>query len=102
MRLTHPFRSKINKVKAVWSLLLKKKKMFPNLVSKMIAVGEKTGKIDDMLKRTSDYYDEEVDISLQNLTAMLEPVLIVFIGGIILIVVLALYLPIFNLSAAIR
>jgi len=81
---------------------LKKKKMFPRLVSKMVSVGEKTGNIGDMLKRTSDYYDEEVDISLQNLTALLEPVLIIFVGGMILIVVLALYLPIFNLSSAIR
>jgi len=77
-------------------------KIFPRLVAKMTAVGERTGRIDDMMKRTADYYDEELEITLQNLTALLEPALIVFIGGIVLIVVLALYLPIFKLSTAIR
>ena len=78
------------------------KKLFPRLVSKMAAVGEKTGRTDEMLKRTADYYDEELETTLQNLTALLEPALIVFIGGIVLIVVLALYLPIFKMSSAIR
>ncbi len=81
---------------------LRTQKMFPHLVSKMIAVGEKTGRLDDMLKRTADYYDEELDTTLQNLTALLEPALIIFIGGIVLIAVLALYLPIFKLSTAVR
>ena len=68
----------------------------------MVAVGEKTGRMDDMLIRTASYYDEELEISLQNLTALLEPALLVFIGGIVLVVVLALYLPIFKLSTAMR
>lgn len=78
------------------------KKLFPRLVSKMAAVGEKTGRIDDMLIRTADYYDEELETTLQNLTAILEPALVIFVGGMVLIVVLALYLPIFNLATAIR
>ena len=81
---------------------IKNQKVFPRLVSKMVGVGEKTGRIDDMLRRTADYYDEELEFSLQNMTALLEPMLIVFIGGIVLIVVLALYLPIFKISTAIR
>ena len=81
---------------------IRAQKIFPRLVSKMVAVGEKTGRIDEMLKRTADYYDEELEISLQNLTALLEPALLIFIGGIVLIVVLALYLPIFKLSSAVR
>ena len=78
------------------------KKLFPRLVSKMASVGEKTGRVDEMLKRTADYYDEELETALQNLTAILEPALIIFVGGMVLIVVLALYLPIFRLATAIR
>ncbi len=81
---------------------IKAQKVFPRLVFKMTAVGERTGRIDEMLERTADYYDEELEITLQNLTSLLEPALIIFIGGIVLIVVLALYLPIFKLSTAIR
>jgi type IV pilus assembly protein PilC len=77
-------------------------KIFPRLVSKMAAVGEKTGRVDEMLKRTADYYNEELQITIQNLTALLEPALIIFIGGVVLIVVLALYLPIFHIASAIR
>ena len=81
---------------------IKAQKVFPHLVSKMVAVGEKTGRIDNMLVRTASYYDEELETSLQNLTALLEPALLIFIGGIVLIAVLALYLPIFKLSAAMK
>lgn len=81
---------------------IRKHRIFPRLAAKMVAVGERTGKISDMLTRTSDYYDEELDSSLQSLTTLLEPALIIFIGGIVLIVVLALYLPIFQMSSAIR
>ena len=76
--------------------------IFPHLVGKMASVGERSGRLDDMLKRTAEYYEEEVETVLQDLTALLEPVLIVFIGGIVLVVVLALYLPIFHISSAIR
>ncbi|MBN2119966.1 MAG: type II secretion system F family protein [Candidatus Omnitrophica bacterium] len=81
---------------------IKAHKIFPRMVAKMSAVGEKTGKISEMLKRSADYYDEEIEITLANLTSLIEPVFIVLIGGVVLIVVLALYLPIFNLSKAIH
>ncbi len=81
---------------------IKKQDIFPSLTTKMVAVGERTGKISEMLTRTSDYYDEELETSLQNLTALLEPALIIFVGAIVLVVVLALYLPIFNMSSAIN
>ncbi|MGE0269537.1 MAG: type II secretion system F family protein [Candidatus Omnitrophota bacterium] len=80
---------------------MKKHKIFPRLAAKMTSVGERSGKIHEMLTRTAEYYDDELDSSLQNLTTMLEPVLIVFVGGIVLLVVLALYLPIFQMSMAI-
>lgn len=76
--------------------------IFPRMVVKMAQVGEKTGKISEMLKRSADYYDEELEIAIYNLTSTLEPTLIILIGGVVLIVVLALYLPIFNLALAVR
>lgn len=81
---------------------IKRQKIFPRLTSKMASVGERTGKVSEMFNRTADYYDNELDSSLLNLTTMLEPVLIIFVGGIVLVVVLALYLPIFQMSLAIR
>ena len=77
-------------------------KIFPPLVAKMTAVGQRTGRIDDMLQRTADYYEDELENTLKKLTSLLEPALIVFVGGVVLIVVLALYLPIFNMSSVIH
>jgi type IV pilus assembly protein PilC len=85
-----------------FSAEIKKQKFFPPLISKMAQVGDKTGKLSEMLQRTADYYAEEVDRSIQAMTALLEPLLIVAIGAVVLITVLALYLPIFKISSAVR
>jgi len=74
----------------------------PRVLIKMVAVGEKSGKLDEMLERTADYYEQELALTLNKLSTMIEPILIVFIGIIVLIVALALYLPIFNLSMAVH
>jgi MSHA biogenesis protein MshG len=81
---------------------MRKQKIFTGLSAKMAHVGERTGRLSDMLERTAQYYEDELEVTLTNLTALLEPALIVFVGGNVLIVVLALYLPIFHLSTAIR
>jgi type IV pilus assembly protein PilC len=81
---------------------IKNEAFFPSLIVKMVQVGEKSGKIADMLKRSADYYTEEVERSIQDMTVLIEPMLIVLIGGVVLITVLALYLPIFNISTAVR
>lgn len=81
---------------------MKRQKIFTGLASKMTSVGERTGRLSDMLERTSQYYEDELEVTLNNLTTMLEPALIIFVGANVLIVVLALYLPIFHLSTAIR
>jgi len=65
---------------------------------KMVQVGEKTGKISEMFKQNADYYDEELEYSISKFISLIEPCLIVFIGGLVLVVVLALYLPIFNMA----
>jgi type IV pilus assembly protein PilC len=81
---------------------MRRQKIFTGLSAKMTSVGERTGRLSDMLERTSQYYEDELEVTLNNLTTMLEPALIIFVGANVLIVVLALYLPIFHLSTAIR
>ncbi len=85
-----------------FSAALNKTNLFPPLVIQMISVGEKTGNLDAMLSKVADYYDEEVDDAVSNLTQMLEPVLIIFLGIVVGTLVVAMYLPIFNLGKAIK
>jgi type IV pilus assembly protein PilC len=71
--------------------------VFPPMVTQMIAVGESTGALDAMLDKIADFYDEEVDITVSNLTQMLEPMLMVFLGVSIGFIVVAMYMPMFKL-----
>ncbi|SPD72140.1 Type IV pilus assembly protein TapC [uncultured Desulfobacterium sp.] len=73
--------------------------IFPSMVTQMIAVGEATGALDAMLDKIADFYDEEVDVAVAALTSMLEPLLMVFLGGSIGSIVVAMYLPIFQAAA---
>ncbi|MDT8272321.1 MAG: type II secretion system F family protein [Desulfomonilia bacterium] len=75
--------------------------IFPGMVVQMIAVGEATGAMDQMLSKIADFYDEEVDVAVEALTSALEPMLMVFLGGIIGFVVVAMYLPIFRMASAV-
>lgn len=75
--------------------------VFPPMVVQMIAVGETTGALDSMLSKIADFYDEEVDSTVGNLTALLEPMLMIFLGVIIGSMVVAMYLPIFKLAGTI-
>ena len=81
---------------------LKKFSVFPPLVVHMVAVGEETGNIDDMLIKVAEFYEREVDDAVDGLSKLIEPLLIVFLGGIIGFIVIALYLPVFNLVNAIE
>jgi len=74
--------------------------IFPRMVVQMISVGEATGALDTMLNKIADFYDDEVDAAVEALTAMLEPLLMVFLGGSIGGLVIAMYLPIFQMAAA--
>ena len=80
------------------SLALATSGFFPNMVVKMIQVGEESGSISKVLERTADYYERKVDSTITTVMGMLEPIMIVAVGGIVLVVVLALYLPIFSMS----
>ena len=81
---------------------LMKSKAFPPMVTHMIAVGESTGALDSMLNKIADFYDDEVDAAVNNLTAMMEPMLMVFLGGSVGFIVVAMYLPIFKLITLIK
>ena len=72
---------------------------FPNMVVKMVQVGEESGSLPKVLDRTANYYEQKVDSMITTLTTLLEPIMIVTVGAIVLVVVLALYLPIFSMSA---
>ncbi len=81
---------------------LMKAKVFPPMVTHMISVGEATGALDAMLNKIADFYDDEVDATVGNLTAMMEPFLMVFLGGSVGFIVIAMYLPIFKLITLIK
>ncbi len=73
-------------------------KVFPPMVVQMVGVGEATGALDAMLAKVADFYEDEVDNAVANLTSLMEPVMIAMLGGIIGFIVVAMYLPIFNLA----
>jgi type IV pilus assembly protein PilC len=75
--------------------------IFPPMVIQMISVGESTGALDTMLSKIADFYEEEVDIAVTNLTSLLEPFLMVFLGVVIGGVVISMYLPIFQMASAV-
>ena len=77
---------------------LQETKVFPPMVTKMIAVGEATGALDSMLEKIADFYDDEVDTTVEALTSLLEPLLIVFLGVTIGGILVAMYMPIFQLA----
>jgi type IV pilus assembly protein PilC len=80
---------------------LKKSAVFPPMVISMIAVGEQTGGLDEMLTKIADFYDEEVDAAVSGLLALMEPVMIVFLGVVVGGMVVAMYLPIFDMVNAV-
>ena len=75
--------------------------VFPGMVVQMIAVGESTGALDQMLGKIADFYDEEVDVAVDALTSLMEPVMLVFLGGLVGYFLIAMYLPIFSLASVV-
>jgi type IV pilus assembly protein PilC len=76
--------------------------IFPPMVGHMIAVGEETGQLENMMSKIADFYETEVDAKVKALTALLEPVMIVFVGGIVGFIVISMYLPMFSIYEHIR
>jgi len=77
---------------------LKKDNIFPPMVTQMISVGEETGSLDTMLFKIADFYDQEVDASVKGLTSMIEPLVMVFMGVVIGFIVIAMFVPMFQMS----
>ena len=73
---------------------------FPMIVPQMIAVGEETGKIDDVLNKVSNYFELEVEHQVKNLTAALEPIIMIVLGVMVALIVISIILPIYNITSA--
>jgi type II secretory pathway component PulF len=76
--------------------------LFPPLVTHMVAVGEDTGNLDEMLTRVSEYYDREVEYAIRNLSTMIEPILLLFIGGMVLFLALGIFLPMWDMMSVFK
>ncbi len=76
--------------------------VFPSMVVQMIAVGESTGAMDTMLQKIADFYEDEVEVAVEGLTKLLEPLMMVFIGGIVGTILIAMYLPIFSVAGNVK
>lgn len=94
-------RSKISEGKDIASPLLETG-VFPPMVVQMIGVGEQTGAMDDMLQKIADFYEEEVDAAVAAMTALLEPIMLVVLGGVVGGLLIAMYLPIFEVAGNIK
>ncbi len=81
---------------------LAEKKVFPPMVVQMISVGEATGAMDQMLAKIADFYDEEVEAAVAAMTAAIEPIMMVFLGGMVGGFLIAMYLPIFTIAGSIK
>ena len=96
-----PTRNSISEGKTI-AEPLKNSKVFPGMVVQMVAVGEQTGAMDTMLSKIADFYDDEVDVAVAALTALLEPLMMVFLGGAVGGLLIAMYLPIFKIAEAVK
>jgi len=81
---------------------LKQAAVFPGMVSHMVGVGEETGALDTMLSKIADFYEDQVESAVKALTSILEPIMIVFVGGIVGFIVIAMYLPLFKVYDQIK
>jgi type IV pilus assembly protein PilC len=84
------------------SVALSRKQVFPDLAMSMLAIGEETGQLDTMLSKVADFYEDEVEATVKVLTSMLEPLMIVFVGGIVGSILVAMYLPMFSIFEQIK
>jgi type IV pilus assembly protein PilC len=90
-------RREVSQGKTLAEPLATKPKIFPPMVVQMIAVGEQTGALDDMLNKIADFYEEEVDVAVAGLLSALEPLMIAFLGATVGVIVVSMYLPMFKL-----
>ena len=77
-------------------------KVFPPMVAQMVSVGEETGAVDAMLSKIADFYEDQVAAAVKALTSILEPVMIIFVGAIVGVIVVSMYLPLFDVYNQIK
>jgi type IV pilus assembly protein PilC len=75
--------------------------VFPSMVTQMVAIGEESGALDQMLRKVAEFFEDEVDAAVSSLASLMEPVIMVFLGGLIGGLVIAMYLPIFKLGSVV-
>jgi type IV pilus assembly protein PilC len=76
--------------------------VFPPMVTHMISIGEETGALDAMLNKVADFYEDEVDSTIKSLTSILEPIMMLFVGGLVGLIVISMYLPMFNMMNLVK
>ena len=76
--------------------------IFPPMVSQMVKIGEETGELEKMLGKVADFYEEEVDASIQALTSIIEPIMMIGVGVMVGIIIIAMYLPMFRMLTLIQ
>jgi type IV pilus assembly protein PilC len=81
---------------------LREASVFPSMVAQMVGVGEETGALDTMLEKIADFYDSEVEAAVKALTSIMEPVMIIVVGGIVGVIVVSMYMPLFSIYNAIK
>ena len=84
------------------SSIIEKNPLFPSIVSQMLSVGEETGQTDTVLVKVADFYEEEVDVAIDGLSSIIEPVMIVFMGSMVGVIAASVMMPIANLSTNIQ
>jgi type IV pilus assembly protein PilC len=76
--------------------------VFPAMVTHMISIGEETGALDAMLNKIADFYEDEVDTSIKSLTSIIEPIMMLLVGGLVGLVVISMYLPMFSMMNLVK
>jgi type IV pilus assembly protein PilC len=76
--------------------------VFPPMVTQMISIGEETGALDAMLNKIADFYEDEVDAAVKSLTSIIEPIMMLFVGGLVGVIVISMYLPMFNMMDLVK
>jgi type IV pilus assembly protein PilC len=83
------------------TIAMQQTQVFPSMVTQMVAIGEESGALDQMLRKVAEFYEDEVDAAVASLASLMEPVIMVFLGGLIGGLVIAMYLPIFKLGSVV-
>jgi type IV pilus assembly protein PilC len=83
------------------TMAMQQTQVFPPMVTQMVAIGEESGALDQMLRKVAEFFEDEVDASVESLASLMEPVIMVFLGGLIGGLVIAMYLPIFKLGSVV-